>query len=81
MNNFDVQEFLRERDEALLSLDKEKIIAYCRKYGVQLERFSDNDEVFWRAVHKAICNITTMPEEVRARSEKWLYEHGSSPDV
>lgn len=27
----DIQQFLKERDEAMFSLDKSKILAYCQK--------------------------------------------------
>ena len=36
MSGFDIKQFVRERDEALRSLDKEKIIAYCKKYNVNI---------------------------------------------
>lgn len=76
MMNF--AKFVKERNEALLSLDRKKIQRYCKKYGVVLP---SSDEVFWRSVHKARCAITDLPLEERRKSVRWLREHGSSPDI
>lgn len=73
-----IRAFVRERDEALLSLDRRKIEAYLRKYQIPIPQ---DDEVFWRGVHKAICAIKSAPESARKTSEAWLREHGSSPDL
>ena len=71
----EMNEFLKERDEALFSLDIDKIRAYQRKYEIRLQA---NDEVFWCSVHKAICQITNAPPYIRARSVTWLEERGYS---
>lgn len=72
----DMEKFVRERDEALLSLDKEKIQAYLRKYGVDYE--PESDLVWWAGIHKSIlCIRSATPEQVE-RSKKWLVEHGLS---
>lgn len=71
-------QFVRDRDEALLSLDREKIERFAKKYGVQMPT---SEEAFWRGVHKAICNITSVPFEVRQKSADWLFEHGSTPEI
>lgn len=73
-----MEKFLRERDTALFSLDKNKIIAYMIKYGVSMPK---NEEVFWIGVHKSIVNITTAPPEVVERSKKWLHDRGYSEDI
>lgn len=70
----ELQEFLRKRDEALLSLDETKIRAYCREFGVKMP---SHPEVFWRAVHKARTAITTLPMAERQKSKDWLTKHGS----
>ena len=49
-----MEDFIKERNEALLSLDKEKILAYGKKYNV---KFPENEKIFWAGVHKAICNL------------------------
>jgi hypothetical protein len=68
-----IEEFVRERDEALLSMDKEKILAYMKKYGVRLPP----DELFWLIVHKARTGATSLPMAERAKSKEWLIAHGS----
>lgn len=74
----DIKTFCRERDEALLSLDKKKIEQYAKKYCIELPK---DEEAFWRGVHKAICNIKSIPFEVRQKSADWLFEHGSTPEI
>lgn len=73
MTNLDFDAFIRERDEALLSLDREKIEAYMRKYECPIAR---NDELFWAGVHKARTAISTFPEDERKKSREWLAERG-----
>jgi len=74
----DIAAFVKERDEALASLDRERIERYARKYGVHLPK---SEEAFWRGVHKAICNIYSIPYETKRKSMEWLREHGSTPYI
>ena len=71
-------QFLKDRDEALLSLDEQKIRDYMDKYNIQIE-WSGIPEVFWRAVHKSRTAAKSLPMEARSLSKKWLIEHGSKP--
>lgn len=66
-------QFIKDRNEALLSLNKFKIQAYAMKYGAM---FSDNDEIFWASVHKARIAIKEIPESEKQISRKWLKAHG-----
>lgn len=76
MKDFD---FVKERDEALLSLDKEKIEAFFRKNtGCEVPA---NDLVFWAGVHKAILYLNSATFEQKMRSCDWLIEHGFSPVI
>ena len=70
-------EFVKERDEARLSLDAGKIRAYMRKYGVHDE--PKNKLIWWAAIHKAILGIRSATPEQVTRSKKWLVEHGFQP--
>jgi hypothetical protein len=63
--------FIQERNEALLSLDREKIEAYLRKYGSPI---ASNDALFWASVHKARTAIPELPFEDRQKSIDWLNE-------
>ena len=72
------KKFVKDRNEALLSLDKDKIIAYCRKYNVPIP---DNEIVFWAGVHKGIIAMDSVPDEKKIESANWLIEHGFSPYI
>ena len=74
----DMEKFVRERDEALLSLDKEKIRAYLMKYGVAYE--PENEMVWWAGIHKAILGIRSATPEQVERSKKRLEYHGFLPE-
>jgi len=73
---FDLEQFKKDRDEALLSLDEDKIKTYLRKYG---EEPVDNPTVFWMSVHKAITALPSLPIEFRRGSALWLSVRGSRP--
>lgn len=73
-----MKSFVQERNMALFSLDKERILAYLKKYQGDIEEESrpENDEIFWASIYKAILQITSAPPELRDKSERWLREHG-----
>ena len=79
-----IEEFVKQRNEALFSLDRDKILkfyelAYSKS---EAKKFAKVDEkVFWAAVYKAICNIISAPEDLKAKAEKWLTENGYAIDV
>lgn len=66
----------RERDSALTSMDKEQILAYARKYGVDMANLPLTDEHFWAAVHICISGVETLPMTMRKASKRWLIERG-----
>ena len=73
MNNF-----IRERNEALLSLNKQKIVNYMKKYGIAI---LENEKIFWAGVHKSICSLYSVKEneitlEQYTNSANWLRENG-----
>lgn len=72
--NFDLDQFLKDRNEALLSLEEKKIRQYLRKYGQEPHK---NPSVFWMAVHKAITACTALPKDFRQKSKAWLEIRGS----
>jgi hypothetical protein len=73
-----IEQFVKERNEALFSLDRKKIETYFAKYG---EPLPDNDIVFWAMVHKCICNIKNAPGDLVKESTTWLLAHGMSPSI
>ena len=69
-----ILDFVRDRDAALLSLDREKILAYFRKYHV---RIPQNEKVLWASIHKARLSILCgIPESEKEKSRQWLRENG-----
>lgn len=70
--------FVKERNEALLSLDKDKILAYCKKYGAPIPK---NETVFWAGIHKAILGLNAATQEQKEKSAAWLVEHGFKPEI
>ena len=74
-----LQRRVQERNEALFSLDKNKIIAYLRKYNLPTE--ASSDIVFWAGIYKAICNIKNAPEPIVEEARAWLNERGFSTTI
>ena len=71
---------VKERNDALFSLDRQKIEEYIRKHkGGETEEVPDI--VFWAGVYKAICHIKGAPKELVATAHKWLFSHGFSPSI
>lgn len=56
----DIQEFLRDRRECLLSCDKSKVLAYMRKYDVPMP---PSDYVLWWGIEKALYQVTDIPAD------------------
>lgn len=72
--------FLSDRREALLSLDRDKVLAYAEKYGVSIIReVADDEYLFWIIVHKARTGALDLPDEERERSRQWLLERNLQP--
>lgn len=75
-----VANFVKERNEALFSLDRKKIEAYCAKYG-DIDSANVPDVVFWAGVYKAICEIKNAPEKKVQIARTWLKAHGFSASI
>lgn len=70
-----LEEFVKERNEALFSLDRNKIEAYMKKYG-ELEVEEIPEKLFWANVYQAICGIKDAPDELISKALMWLYKNG-----
>jgi hypothetical protein len=73
-----IEDFVKDRNEAFLSMDEQKIKKFLSEYSIEIP---NDPEEFWLVVHKTICLITDAPEDLKAQSAAWLYEHGSTPDL
>lgn len=79
MKRKNFEEFIRMRDTILLSLNKEKIMAFSKLCNIPMP---EDDLVFWAGVHKAVLAIKSATPEQKLYSERWLTEHNfiaSSP--
>jgi hypothetical protein len=72
----DFKKFVAERDAALLSLDKEKLLAYGKKWGVDWKLKPNDDYWFWVSVHMARTGARSLPMAERIKSKQWLAERG-----
>ena len=73
-----LEAFVKERNEALFSLDRKKIEAYMIKYG-ESEYAQTPYVVLCASVYKAISSIKDAPEAIVSKAKTWLHEHGMSP--
>lgn len=73
-----INDFVKERDEALFSLDEKKIRAYAKKYGAKLPT---TEKGFWGAVYKSIYNINDAPIELKMKAKKWLEKNRMSTKI
>ena len=73
-----LEEFVKERNEALFSLDRYKIEAYMKKYGeLEVEEIEEIPEnLFWANVYQAICGIKDAPDELISKALMWLHKNG-----
>ena len=68
----DLQEYLRKRDQILLTLDIDGMIALMKENGSPAP---SNRQVALIALHKARTGCTSLPMEARAISKQWLLDH------
>jgi hypothetical protein len=69
----EIAAFVAERDEVLLSLDKQRILDFWAKYDVPEP---SSEHAFWGAVHKARTGNRNLPMDARSESKRWLLERG-----
>lgn len=65
-----MKQFVKERNAALLSMDKATLLAYFAKWS---DKQPPSDEkVFWASVHMARTGAESLPMFERAASKRWL---------
>ena len=73
----EMEQFVKDRREALLSFNEQTVRGYFLKYEGTPGPI--DARVLWTAVHKAITACTDLPMEARSKSKKWLVNRGYSP--
>lgn len=78
-----MDEFIKDRNEAVASGDIEKVRAYCKKYDIEIP---EDENIFKASMHKAICNMYLIPDskislEQYNRSYEWLIANGYTPSI
>lgn len=66
----------QERNAALLSMDRETIIAWAEKTGGMPPAILKDEELFWVGVHKVRTLLSDLPAEARRESKTWLEDRG-----
>lgn len=74
------EQYQKDLIEALLTLDKDTILAFHQKYN-QRNIEDMEDEVFWLSVHKVRAVNLGMPARESQISANWLLEHSSVPGI
>ena len=76
--------FIKERDAMLLSMDKQTVLDFMRKWNdpdevAKAESLSERG--FWAGVHKARAGTTSLPMSERIKSKFWLRQNGFKVDI
>ena len=77
-----LEQYVKERDKALLSFDFKKMKKLCKKWEIPAPA---DDVAFYAGMMKTICELNKATELDKKRARKWLvnnhfevgfYEHG-----
>jgi hypothetical protein len=69
----DIETFVKRRNDALISLKKDDIVALFNETGAAIP---DDETTFWAGVHMARMQVTTFSDEIKAESLGWLHANG-----
>lgn len=73
-----VDSFVKERDEAVLSMDVEKTRLFAKKYHISCPK---EDEVVLAGAAMAIRDINSATREQKLAAEDWLLTHGFNVEM
>lgn len=73
------KQFVKDRNEALFSFDKEKILKFMKKY--HMDKVPEKDNVFWGGIAKAVMNIPNAPEDAKKHAQTLLDKLGWSNKI
>lgn len=74
--DFDIEKFIEERHEALLSCDVDQVYAFYERWNMDQDIHRD---VMEAGMHKARTACLTLPDEEREKSRKWLEDRDMHP--
>ena len=74
----ELSEYARKRNEALFSLDYDKIVDFFNGYDTEMP---EDPELFWLVVYQMICNIKYPPVSVWRKAVAWLQAHGYAETI
>ena len=71
-----IKDFVRERNEVLLTGDINKVVAFQKKHSPNIDW--DLMPLLHKiaGMHKAITAVPSLPREHRMKSKHWLIQHG-----
>lgn len=82
MNNADIKEFVRDRNEALMAAvvndDWDAVKRYCKKYGVKLPK---EEDVIKAGIYKAVQEVISIPQEVKDQARTKCVALGFKPTM
>lgn len=70
-----IDEFKKERSEALLSFERQRIERYMRKYHIEIPM---HENIFWAQTARAILKLSDAPKEAKERARGILQKYGMS---
>ena len=77
-----MNDFVKERDTAFIHFvrtdDLSKVMAYCKKWGVQMPK---SKRVLMAGVYKAIVATTSIPEDIRTMAMQKCLKIGFNPMI
>ena len=65
--------FIKDRNEALYSLNYEKIMEFYNKYSIEAPK---DPQEFWRQVYKVILRQEKAPDAVKKVAQGWIKKNG-----
>lgn len=72
----DIEEFVKERNEVLLSGDLDRVMQFQKKHnpGIDWEKMPESSRL--AGMHKAITAVVALPRDYRMKSKRWLAQYG-----
>lgn len=73
---FNIEAYCRERNAAVTEAVQDGNVERLKRLAGKIDAPMPSDMVILISAHKMCLEITTMPEELKEKSRKWLKENG-----